>query len=747
MMMRLGVLFFPAAFLANGNEQLHRPLQEIPASLSAVFADGFSDSNQWNVVFQDDFSTSDSLEVDKWRYVDKGDGFGNQELQWYTDGSHSTSIVSDSTGGEDNTDNSFLRITPKRELYNGKDYTSAKIESQRSFLYGRFEIEARLPRGKGMWSALWMLPKHHNYGIWPNSGELDIMENVGYDECVIHGTIHTATYNHMLGTQNGKAVTVENPHTQFHKYTLDWFPDVLHWYIDGVKYHTIYRYGDTDTTSEWPFNRRFYLIMNVAVGGSWGGAMGIDDAFFDGSHSMDIRSVKVWQPKDYAEGSLEYDGENHSRLPYPILDPHCGDNIAKGWDHTGELIFPTCKDRSDYLINELDYTRLDAEKSIKAAHPLECYCLAPEWVADEDCLSTVAMKPWDWDRLEPGADPATCGSRINWLQYDTSEWGPQLNEWSAERLVRSEFPAMCGCLREYPVEADASGLYPPEDSDFPPSPPPGNSDPSDPPVVTTEAPPAVTTEAPTTTTSSSTSTGTTSTSTTTTTTTEAPIQSLYPPTECPNPPLSLLSTYNPDFNLYYSTSYKLRGNILRTDAILPSNGLPDLCPHCMSRCYFQTGGQCRGVNLSGSGYCVMFSEITGVDLLESDSEESYQSMSLDPVDHPVDEYFVATSCPNLREQDRLDDESATPYLYSTTHKLTGTTFRTDYRLPSQGKTDFCIHCFARCRLQTGGQCKGANLSWDGYCAMFSEVTGVEEVPQHSGGNIPDQSMLIESGRP
>jgi beta-glucanase (GH16 family) len=173
------------------------------------------------------------------------------------------------------------------------NYTSARLvtKNQGDWLYGKVEVSAKLPAGRGTWPAIWMLPTEWEYGGWPSSGEIDIMEHVGYDEGRVHGTVHTEAYNHTLGTQQGNSVIISDATSNFHTYSIEWTPIKIDFFADGVKYFTFYKYADD--YKKWPFNKRFHLIMNIAVGGSWGGAQGVDPYVFP--VRMEIAYIRVYQ--------------------------------------------------------------------------------------------------------------------------------------------------------------------------------------------------------------------------------------------------------------------------------------------------------------------------------------------------------------------------------------------------------------------------------------------------------------------
>jgi beta-glucanase (GH16 family) len=186
-------------------------------------------------------------------------------------------------------------------------YTSAHLvtRGKGDFLYGRMESRAKLPTGRGTWPAIWMLPTDWEYGGWPTSGEIDIMEHVGYDPNVVHATIHTDTYNHSKGTQVGESMTLVDVFETYHEYAIEWEPGVIRAYIDDILYATFA--FNTDDIADgpshlaWPFDKDFHFIFNIAVGGTWGGVQGVNpDAF---PTSMTVDYVRVYQ-KNYAEDDI-----------------------------------------------------------------------------------------------------------------------------------------------------------------------------------------------------------------------------------------------------------------------------------------------------------------------------------------------------------------------------------------------------------------------------------------------------------
>jgi beta-glucanase (GH16 family) len=247
-----------------------------------------ADTTFKKLVWSDEFDKNSTPDATRWNY-DLGDGcpnvcgWGNNELEYYTNDPRNVRV-----------ENGKLIIEAHREDKGGKPYTSTRIVSKQKgdWLYGRFEIMAKLPRGKGTWPAIWMLSTDWKYGGWPASGEIDIMEHVGYDPGVVHGTIHTETYNHSKQTQKEGKISVADAQDKFHLYAIEWSASKIDFFVDDKKYHTVTKSPDEDFKG-WPFDQRFHLIMNVAVGGNWGGAQGIDESIWP--QRMEIDYVRVYQ--------------------------------------------------------------------------------------------------------------------------------------------------------------------------------------------------------------------------------------------------------------------------------------------------------------------------------------------------------------------------------------------------------------------------------------------------------------------
>jgi beta-glucanase (GH16 family) len=243
--------------------------------------------DSWKLIWSDEFDTSGLPDPEKWDFDTSGNayGWGNNESQYYTAFNLKNAAV----------ENGQLHIRALKERAGDKDFTSARLRTKGrgDWKYGRYEIRARLPYGRGIWPAIWMLPTEWRYGKWPESGEIDIMEFVGYHPDSVFLTVHTSLYNGMIGTQKSKGVHLPDASESFHTYALEW--DSLHckWYIDDVLYFT---YANPQTNfKEWPFDQEFHLLLNVAVGGNWGGKYGIDTAIFP--QEMVVDYVRVYQNK------------------------------------------------------------------------------------------------------------------------------------------------------------------------------------------------------------------------------------------------------------------------------------------------------------------------------------------------------------------------------------------------------------------------------------------------------------------
>ena len=208
-----------------------------------------------------------------------------------------------------------------------KLFSSAKITTKNKvdFQKGYLEVVAKLPNAVGTWPAIWMLPTLDRSLNWPLDGEIDIMENVGYDSCKILGTIHTKAYNHTINTQKSDSVVISTAHQDFHTYSLNWTDSILEWYVDSNLYNSIIR-KSTDREEQWPFDKPFHLIINQAVGGDWGGRMGVDTSSFP--ENLIIDRVKLYNKKPFLASDYCLSSCNSISITELIVNPMV--SITKG---------------------------------------------------------------------------------------------------------------------------------------------------------------------------------------------------------------------------------------------------------------------------------------------------------------------------------------------------------------------------------------------------------------------------------
>lgn len=239
----------------------------------------------YTLVWSDEFDGS-SINTSKWEHEVNATGGGNNELQYYTARTENSYV-----------ENGELHIVARQEEYTSEGqnryYTSARMRTANKgdWLYGRVEVRAKIPYGEGMWPAIWMLPTDWEYGGWPNSGEIDIMEHVGHSQGIIHGTVHTGAYNHRKGTQKGGQITKADADFNFHVYAIEWTENKIEFMVDGETYFEFENDG-ADDSDTWPFDKRFHLILNVAVGGDWPGNPTVDTPF---PNEMVVDYVRVYQ--------------------------------------------------------------------------------------------------------------------------------------------------------------------------------------------------------------------------------------------------------------------------------------------------------------------------------------------------------------------------------------------------------------------------------------------------------------------
>lgn len=241
----------------------------------------------YNMVWNEEFNAARTSggkpslpDTQKWWYENLNKGAVNNELQTYVGGFKGTDTVAAISDGT-------LKIIAKK--IDGEVY-SARINTNESWTYGYFEARLRMPTGKGTWPAFWMMPK--NFNRWPDDGEIDIMEYVGYEPNVVHSSIHTKAYYHSIGTQKTATKRIQNAETEFHIYAVEWTADYIKGFVDGVEYFE-FKNDKTNNKDTWPFYAPFYLKLNLAWGGDWGGAQGIDESKLPATYEIDY--VRVYK--------------------------------------------------------------------------------------------------------------------------------------------------------------------------------------------------------------------------------------------------------------------------------------------------------------------------------------------------------------------------------------------------------------------------------------------------------------------
>lgn len=257
--------------------------------LSVTCVYGQQSADKIQLVWSDDFDTPGKSLPDplKWSYEVGGHGWGNNEKQFYLEKSLENSYVQDGK----------LHIIALKKQQESSAYTSAKLTTYGKFTpkYGRIEVRAKLPSGKGTWPAIWMLPNSIQDGTedWPLCGEIDIMEHVGKDPNMVHTTLHSELYNHMKGTQITHFERFDDVFNTFHTYAVDWTEQSIRFYIDNKLFYEVYKGQDGKVTTNegWPFDKPYYLILNLAIGGNWGGE--VDDTIFP--CEMQIDYVRIYK--------------------------------------------------------------------------------------------------------------------------------------------------------------------------------------------------------------------------------------------------------------------------------------------------------------------------------------------------------------------------------------------------------------------------------------------------------------------
>jgi beta-glucanase (GH16 family) len=256
--------------------------------LACAVPDKIAIPSERKLIWSDEFNVPGLPDSTKWNY-DLGTGcpricgWGNNELQFYTARRSENARV----------ENGNLLIEARREKWlENKEYTSARLVSKQKgdWTYGRIEARIKNPAGRGVWSAFWMLPTDWKYGDWPRSGEIDIMEHVGFKADSVFATAHTKSFTNSKGTENTRAFYQLDVESTFHVYAVEWRADRMDFFVDGFLYNTFV--NQHKTVDEWPYDQRFHIILNLAVGGNWGGTKGVDESIWP--RRMEVDYVRVY---------------------------------------------------------------------------------------------------------------------------------------------------------------------------------------------------------------------------------------------------------------------------------------------------------------------------------------------------------------------------------------------------------------------------------------------------------------------
>jgi len=286
-MLRSGILAASLTLLATGCGTAR------PAGGSLAPATASPPASGWTLAWSDEFDGPAGALVDSTRWVAEvgGHGWGNHELEYYTDRGQNASLSGDG----------LLVIRALREHYEGqgvaREYTSARLKTQGRFeqTYGRFEARLKIPRGQGLWPAFWMLGADINAAGWPRCGEIDIMENIGREPATVHGSMHGPGYSGgdslsaLFALPGGEALA-----DGFHVFAVEWEPAIVRFSIDGTLYETRTP-ADLKPGQAWVFDHPFFMLLNVAVGGDWPGSPDASTVF---PQTMLVDYVRVYRRSD-----------------------------------------------------------------------------------------------------------------------------------------------------------------------------------------------------------------------------------------------------------------------------------------------------------------------------------------------------------------------------------------------------------------------------------------------------------------
>ena len=233
----------------------------------------------WQLVWHDEFDGA-VLDTTKWTWDTGGSGWGNAELEYYTNRVENAHL-----------ENGYLVIEARQEPFGNREYTSARLKTQGlgAWSFGRIEARIQIPRGQGLWPAFWMLGFNIAQVGWPWCGEIDIMENIGKEPATVHGTVHGPGYSGANGLTSAYHLTSGAFADTFHVFAIEWQLDSIRWYVDSTLYKTV---TASAVPGQWVFNHPYFILLNVAVGGYWPGNPDATTVF---PQTMRVDYVRVYQ--------------------------------------------------------------------------------------------------------------------------------------------------------------------------------------------------------------------------------------------------------------------------------------------------------------------------------------------------------------------------------------------------------------------------------------------------------------------
>ncbi|NDV62885.1 glycoside hydrolase family 16 protein [Puniceicoccales bacterium CK1056] len=389
------------------------------------------------LIWSDEFDVDGLPDSSKWLYDVGGSGWGNAEEQFYTEERLENARV----------ESGVLIIEARKEGWPPSrqpthEYTSARLLSKGygDWLYGRIEIRAKLPAGTGTWPAIWMMPTGDAYGIWPRSGEIDIMEHVGFDMGTVHGSLHSLNNNWLTGTYPTAFTVVPDVDTTFHDYAIEWSPAGIIFTIDGTELLNAPNPGTS--WEDWPFDQPFHLILNVAVGGSWGGQQGVDPDIWP--QRLEVDYVRVYDLGDTV--ALDTDNDQDPNATDPDDD---GDGLTDIEEHVlGTNILKQDTDGDGY--KDLEEIEAGTSPLLAASYPGSIGLLINTDFSDGDFPWIVHTNFFDFDDVWFGQVGSWGGAYtvLDWVEpvgesefvFYNLRWEPE--QFIAEHLLFQEFKSL-----------------------------------------------------------------------------------------------------------------------------------------------------------------------------------------------------------------------------------------------------------------------------------------------------------------